>query len=71
MPRQQPFIVIPGNIFDEKSSTVYCERVKVVSGVNFWQAMLSTYYLYYIFNLKYPTDEDSFFEHFDKLLANC
>lgn len=66
--RPEPTVLFRGSPFGQGSADVYCESVRIVGGVNFYEAILACYFLYYIFDIVYPPADAPIFQQFDNIL---
>ncbi|CAL8120063.1 unnamed protein product [Orchesella dallaii] len=65
--RKNPTIVIFESVQKDNCASVYCEKVKIVSGLSFHMALLAAYYLHKIFFLRYLKDDETLWEEMDKI----
>lgn len=66
--RPHPTVVVNSSPFNAKCAEVWCEDTRVLQQIDFFEAVLSCYFLYYIFNIDYPSVDAETFQPFDNVM---
>lgn len=66
--RCEPTVTVSKSPFDNNCAELYVETKLVKWGLNLYQAFLSAYYFYWIFEIKYTDVDKTLFAPLDELM---